>query len=54
MIPYQVEVSENVEARRERLILEQLPQVHFIARRLHERLPESVAWTTWCRPASSA
>lgn len=42
MLPYQLEVSETAEARRERLILEQLPQVHFIARRLHEKLPESV------------
>lgn len=42
MIPYQLEVTESAEARRERLILEQLPQVHFIARRLHEKLPESV------------
>jgi RNA polymerase sigma factor for flagellar operon FliA len=42
MLPYQLEVSESAEARRERLILEQIPQVHFIARRLHEKLPESV------------
>jgi RNA polymerase sigma factor FliA len=39
---YMVGQSETAEARRERLILEQLPQVHLIARRLHERLPESV------------
>jgi len=42
MTPYQLEVSENAESRRERLILEQLPQVQFIARRMHEKLPESV------------
>lgn len=40
--PYALEQIETTEARRERLILEQLPQVHLIARRLHERLPESV------------
>src|SRR5258708_27384816 len=28
---------------RERLILEHLPQVRFIARRIHDRLPESVS-----------
>lgn len=42
MIPYQLEITESAEARRERLIMEQLPQVHFIARRVHEKLPESV------------
>lgn len=42
MTPYQLEAVENVETRRERLILEQMPQVQFIARRLHEKLPESV------------
>lgn len=41
MIPYQLE-TESGEAARERMILEQMPQVHFIARRLHEKLPESV------------
>ena len=40
--PYALEQLETAEARRERLILEQLPQVHLIARRLHERLPENV------------
>src|SRR5580658_9494224 len=30
------------EAERERLILEHLPQVRLIARRIHERLPDSV------------
>jgi RNA polymerase sigma factor for flagellar operon FliA len=34
---------ESVEAERERLILEHLPQVRLIARRIHERLPESVS-----------
>src|SRR5262252_876779 len=43
MITYQCENSETAAARRERLILEQMPQVHFIARRMHEKLPESVA-----------
>ena len=42
MIPYQAQTAEGAEAVRERLILEQMPQVHFIARRLHEKLPESV------------
>jgi RNA polymerase sigma factor for flagellar operon FliA len=37
---YQVRDSEAEE--RERLILEHLPQVRLIARRIHERLPESV------------
>ncbi len=37
-------VSQAAEAeQRERLILEHLPQVRLIARRIHERLPESVA-----------
>jgi len=41
MQPYQaVETSQAEE--RERLILEHLPQVRLIARRIHERLPESV------------
>jgi RNA polymerase sigma factor for flagellar operon FliA len=40
--PYCLEQLETAEARRERLILEQLPQVHLIARRLHERLPDNV------------
>lgn len=33
---------ESAEERRERLILEHLPQVRLIARRIYERLPESV------------
>ena len=42
MQPYQaIEVSQAEE--RERLILEHLPQVRLIARRIHERLPESVS-----------
>src|SRR6202158_1745562 len=40
MHPYQV--SETAEER-ERLILEHLPQVRLIARRIHDRLPESVS-----------
>ena len=40
--PYQVAESENAQATRERLILEQLPQVQIIAQRLHGKLPESV------------
>jgi RNA polymerase sigma factor FliA len=40
--PYQVAESETAQETRERLILDQLPQVHLIARRLHEKLPESV------------
>jgi RNA polymerase sigma factor for flagellar operon FliA len=41
-LPYALEQLESAEARRERLILEQLPQVHLIARRLHERVPDNV------------
>jgi RNA polymerase sigma factor for flagellar operon FliA len=41
-LPYAIDLIETAEARRERLILEQLPQVHLIARRLHERMPENV------------
>src|SRR6266478_1864435 len=41
MHPYQtVEISAE---ERERLIMEHLPQVRLIARRIHERLPESVS-----------
>ncbi|MCW5976767.1 MAG: FliA/WhiG family RNA polymerase sigma factor [Bryobacteraceae bacterium] len=42
MHPYQA-VSEIGSDERERLILEHLPQVRLIARRIHERLPESVS-----------
>lgn len=42
MHPYQV-VTEPQTDERERLILEHLPQVRLIARRIHERLPESVS-----------
>ena len=35
-------VEEKADEQRERLILEHLPQVRLIARRIHERLPESV------------
>ncbi len=40
--PYQSN-PESVSENRERLILEHLPQVRLIARRIHERLPESVS-----------
>ena len=42
MHPYQA-ISESQSDTRERLILEHLPQVRLIARRIHERLPESVS-----------
>ncbi len=41
---YSLAVSENIgENERERLILEHLPQVRLIARRIHERLPENIS-----------
>ena len=40
MNPYQV--AERTADEREQLILDHLPQVRLIARRIHERLPESV------------
>ncbi len=42
MHPYQVSAEVSA-GERERLILEHLPQVRLIARRIHERLPESVS-----------
>jgi len=42
MHPYATEIDETADSRRERLILEHLPQVHLIARRFHEKLPGSV------------
>lgn len=42
MHPYQV-ATESRADERERLILEHLPQVRLIARRIHERLPDSVS-----------
>jgi RNA polymerase sigma factor for flagellar operon FliA len=42
MHPYAIEVDETADGRRERLILEHLPQVHLIARRFHEKVPGSV------------
>jgi RNA polymerase sigma factor for flagellar operon FliA len=42
MNPYQVTVRISSEER-EKLILEHLPQVRLIARRIHERLPDSVS-----------
>lgn len=41
MHPYQVTASRAEE--REQLILDHLPQVRLIARRIHERLPESIS-----------
>lgn len=41
MNPYQV--VETATEERERLIMEHLPQVRLIARRIHERLPESIS-----------
>jgi len=41
MNPYQV--AERSTEEREQLIMEHLPQVRLIARRIHERLPESVS-----------
>lgn len=40
--PYQM-TAESSAAERERLILRHLPQVRLIARRIHERLPDSVS-----------
>jgi RNA polymerase sigma factor FliA len=40
---YTYQAEESTTADRERLILEHLPQVRLIARRIHERLPESVS-----------
>ena len=42
MHPYQV-ASDAQTSERERLIMEHLPQVRLIARRIHERLPECVS-----------
>ncbi len=42
MNPYQTAATALSAEERERLILEHLPQVRLIARRIHERLPESV------------
>jgi len=42
MNPYQAAAATDAEER-ERMILEHLPQVRLIARRIHERLPESVS-----------
>lgn len=39
---YSCQQTEETSAERERLILEHLPQVRLIARRIHERLPASV------------
>jgi RNA polymerase sigma factor for flagellar operon FliA len=42
MNPYQATAAALTADERERVILEHLPQVRLIARRIHERLPESV------------
>ncbi len=43
-IAYYIPADEMTEADRERLILEHLPQVRLIARKIHERVPSSVAF----------
>lgn len=43
MHPYQAQAVESGAEERERLILEHLPQVRLIARRIHERLPDSIS-----------
>jgi RNA polymerase sigma factor FliA len=40
---YTYHTEESTSAERERLILEHLPQVRLIARRIHERLPDNVS-----------
>src|SRR5712664_2175323 len=40
---YTYQTEENIGAERERLILEHLPQVRLVARRIHERVPENVS-----------
>lgn len=40
---YTYHTEEGTSADRERLILEHLPQVRLIARRIHERLPDNVS-----------
>src|ERR1043166_8243645 len=40
---YTNQAEESAIAERERLILEHLPQVRLIARRIHERLPENIS-----------
>ena len=40
---YTYQAEETASADRERLIIEHLPQVRLIARRIHERLPDSVS-----------
>jgi RNA polymerase sigma factor for flagellar operon FliA len=42
MYPCEIPLEENAASTRERLIMEQLPQVNLIAHRFHERLPNSV------------
>jgi RNA polymerase sigma factor for flagellar operon FliA len=42
MYPCEIPLEENAASNRERLIMEQLPQVNLIAHRFHERLPNCV------------
>src|ERR1022692_565 len=41
---YQYQAETESEEERERLILEHLPQVRLVARKIHERLPESICF----------
>jgi RNA polymerase sigma factor for flagellar operon FliA len=43
MHPYQAELVDISAEEREKLIMEHLPQVRLIARRIHERLPDSIS-----------
>jgi len=43
MHPYGLQTEVFDPAQREQLIMDQLPQVHLIARRFHERLPQNVS-----------
>lgn len=43
-LAYYIPADEMTEAERERLIMEHLPQVRLIARKIHERVPSSVAF----------
>ena len=40
---YKAQIDDSVSSERENLILTHLPQVHLIASRIHERVPESVS-----------
>jgi RNA polymerase sigma factor for flagellar operon FliA len=43
MNPYQGQAAIITPEKREQLILEHMPQVRLIARRIHDRLPETVS-----------